>query len=174
MQLQCVKCGCFPQDCENSKSPRKCTNCTLEECCCWHLNKIIKNQDVLIIEDSRSATKFIEECLKTLGCNKVHTCANGSSGIKKFQELVSSKNIPLVFLDFYLPDKSAVSVFEQLIKTHPRTRIIVETVAGKDVEGIEHLIQQGAYYYLQKPLSFESLQDVMKSFAKEQLFLKRK
>jgi len=71
-------------------------------------------------------------------------------------------------LDYYLPDMDAVSVFEELIEAQPKTRIIIETVAGKDEDGINYLIEHGAYHYLQKPFSFENLKEMMNIFEKEQ------
>ena len=35
MHIKCADCGCSPEDCNISNSPNECTNCTLEECCCW-------------------------------------------------------------------------------------------------------------------------------------------
>ena len=35
IQIQCADCGCLPAECRESKSPKKCPNCTWDECCCW-------------------------------------------------------------------------------------------------------------------------------------------
>ena len=83
-------------------------------------------------------------------------------------ELSNSDKLPLVFLDYYLPDIDAISVFDQIHEIQPETKIIIETVAGKNEEGIQYLTQHGAYHYLQKPFSFESLKEVMETFEKEQ------
>jgi len=75
--------------------------------------------------------------------------------------------LPLVFLDYYLPDMDAVPLFEELIKAQPKTKVIINSVAGKDEAGINYLIQHGAYRYLQKPLSFENIKEMMDEFEKE-------
>ena len=124
-------------------------------------------KDILIIEDSEATANLISDYLKKLNYKEIHTCKDGKVGIKKFLELSSSNRLPLVFLDYYLPDMDAVSVFEELIETQPKTRIIIETVAGKDEDGIKYLIEHGAYHYLQKPFSFENLKEVMETFEKE-------
>ena len=89
-------------------------------------------------------------------------------------ELSGSKRLPLVFLDYYLPDIDAISVFDQIQEVKPETRIIIATVAEKEEAGIVHLTQHGAYHYLQKPLNFEKLKEVMNTFEKEQAILTQK
>ena len=127
-----------------------------------------ENQDILIIEDSEPTAGLLSDYLKTLNYKEIHTCKDGKTGIEKFFELSSSNRLPLVFLDYYLPDMDAGSVFEVLIKAQPKTRIIIDTVGGKDDYGIDYLIQQGAYHFLQKPFSFEKLKEMMNKFEREQ------
>ena len=130
--------------------------------------------DILIIEDSIATIKLLGDYLEKLGYQNIHTCKDGKTGIKKFMELSGSKRLPLVFLDYYLPDIDAISVFDQIQEVKPETKIIIETVAGKNEEGIQYLTQHGAYHYLQKPFSFESLKEVMETFEKEQAVLTQK
>jgi len=126
--------------------------------------KNIYEKDILIIEDSVASTKILDYFLKKLGYQNIHACKDGKTGINKFFELSSSNSLPLVFLDYYLPDKDAISVFDQILKAQPETKIIIATVAEKDEEGIIYLTQHGAYHYLQKPFSFESIESVMNTF----------
>ncbi len=183
-----------------------------------------ENMDVLIIEDSVATASLLSDYLKQLNYKGIHTCKDGEAGIKKFFELSSSNRLPLVFLDYYLPDMDAVSVFEELIKaqpetkiiiatvagkgeagikkffelsssnrsplvfldyylpdmdavtvfeelmeSQPKTRIILETVGGKYDDGINYLIQQGAYHFLQKPFSFANLKETMNKFERERV-----
>ncbi len=123
--------------------------------------------DVLIIEDSIATANLLSDFLKTLNYKEVHTCYDGKSGLMKFLELSSSNRLPLVFLDYYLPDMDTVALFEELIKAQPKTKVIINSVAGKDEAGINYLIQHGAYQYLQKPFSFMNLKEMMDKFEKE-------
>jgi len=127
----------------------------------------VDDMDVLIIEDSEATASLISDYLKQLNYKKIHTCKDGKAGIKKFLELSTSNRLTLVFLDYYLPDIHAISVFEELIKAQPKTRIIIDTVAGKGEDGVNYLIEHGACHYLQKPFSFEELEEVMNTFEKE-------
>ena len=36
-QIRCTECGCTPEDCKKSVSPRDCKNCGIDYCCCWSL-----------------------------------------------------------------------------------------------------------------------------------------
>ena len=134
----------------------------------------VDDMDVLIIEDSKATAGVISDYLKQLNYKEIHTCKDGKAGIKKFLELSSSNRSPLVFLDYYLPDMDAISVFEELTETQPRARIIIETVGGKYDDGINYLIQQGAYNFLQKPFSFEDLKEMMNKFENERVMLTQK
>jgi len=130
--------------------------------------------DILIIEDSAAAAIFLDQLLRKLGYQNIYTCKDGKTGIKKFMELSGSRRSPLVFLDYYLPDIDAISVFDQIQEVKPETKIIIATVAEKKEAGITYLTQHGAYHYLHKPLNFEKLKEVMNTFEKEQTILTQK
>jgi len=132
------------------------------------------DMDVLIIEDSKATAGVISDYLRQLDYQRIHICNDGEGGINKFFELSSSNRSPLVFLDYYLPDMDAVTVFEELIKAQPKTRIIVETVGGKYDDGINYLIQHGAYHFLSKPFSFDDLKQTMSKFETEQVLFAQK
>jgi len=129
---------------------------------------------VLIIEDSEATAGVMSDYLKKLNYKEIHTCKDGKSGIKKFLELSSSNRLPLVFLDYYLPDMNAVAVFEELTKVQPKIRIIINSVAGKGEAGIKYLIQHEACHYLPKPFSFENLKEMMNTFENEQVIFAQK
>ena len=128
-----------------------------------------EKQDILIIEDSEPTALLLSDYLKLLNYKEIHICKDGKTGINKFLELSNSNRLPLVFLDYYLPDMEMVSVFKELIMIQPKTRIIIDTVGEKDEDGINYLIQQGAYHFLQKPFSFENLKETMNKFEREQV-----
>jgi len=118
-------------------------------------------QDILIIEDSVAAAKLLGIFLKECGYQKIHYCENGTSGIQKFQELVESGIVPFVFLDYHLPDITALIVLKQILKIHPGTEVIVETIEHQNQRGIKSLFKLGAHYYFPKPYKFEKLKEIM-------------
>ena len=123
----------------------------------------VDDMAVLIIEDSEATASLLSDYLKQLNYKEIHTCKDGKSGLMKFLDLSSSNRLPLVFLDYFLPDMDAVALFEELIKAQPKTKVIINSVAGKEESGVSYLIEHGAYHYLQKPFSFEKLEEVMQS-----------
>ncbi|MFM8659129.1 MAG: response regulator [Candidatus Nitrosotenuis sp.] len=64
----------------------------------------IEQREVLVIEDSQAVGILLKEFLHKLGFEKIRHCQNGKTGIESFKELVDSGNIPIVFLDYNLPD----------------------------------------------------------------------
>jgi len=123
--------------------------------------KIFHTQDILIIEDSVAAAKLLGIFLKELGYQKIHYCENGTSGIRKFQELIKSHNVPFVFLDYHLPDITALIVLKQILKIRPSTNVIVETIEHQNKMRIQQLFKLGARYYFPKPYEFEKLREIM-------------
>ena len=129
---------------------------------------------MLIIEDSPASATYLDDLLRKLGYQNIHICNDGKTGIKKFKELSDLKRLPLVFLDYYLPDIDAVSVFVQIQKIKTEAKIIIITVAEKEEDGIVYLTSHGAYHYLQKPLNIEEFKEVMETFEKKQAILSQK
>jgi len=129
---------------------------------------------MLIIEDSPASATYLDELLRKLGYQNIHICYDGKTGIKKFTELSDLKRLPLVFLDYYLPDMDAVSVFVKIQKIKTEAKIIIVTVEEKAEDGIAYMTSHGAYHYLQKPLNIEEFEEVMETFEKEQAILEQK
>ena len=124
-------------------------------------------KDILIIEDSYAAAKKLEGFLRKLGYQNIHTCYDGKQGMKKFLELSESNRLPIVFLDYYLPDIHADMVFDHILEIKPETRIIIATAAGKEEDGIQYLSRHGAYHYLQKPISFKNMESMINTIEEE-------
>jgi len=125
------------------------------------VEKNFHTQNILIIEDSVASAKLLGIFLKELDYQKIHYCETGTSGIQKFQELIKSHNVPFVFLDYHLPDITALIVLKQILKIHPSTDVIVETIEHQNKSGIQKLFKLGARYYFPKPYKFEKLREIM-------------
>jgi len=64
----------------------------------------------------------------------------------------------------------ARSILTQMLEIRPDVKVILETATEKDDAGIKELIQLGVYQYLEKPIRFESLKDIVETIEKEQSF----
>jgi response regulator of citrate/malate metabolism len=126
--------------------------------------------DVLIVEDSPAIGMLLKSYLEKLGYAQIHTCDTGTAAITTFNDLVSQNKQPIVLLDFMLPDMDARSVLTQMLEVQPNARVILETATEKDDEGVKELIRLGVYQYLEKPIRFESLKNIIDTIEKEQSF----
>ncbi|HXG74901.1 MAG TPA: response regulator [Candidatus Nitrosotenuis sp.] len=128
----------------------------------------IEEKDVLVIEDSPAVGIILKEFLGKLGLKKIHYCQNGKTGIDTFKELVASGNLPLVFLDYNLPDMTAYSIMTQMLSIRPDVKVIIETARDKTEDSIKDVIAQGAYQYLGKPIRLERLKEIIETLKAEE------
>lgn len=128
----------------------------------------IEDKDVLIIEDSPAVGILLKEFLNKLGLKKIHHCQNGKTGIESFKELVESNKVPLVFLDYNLPDMTGYSIMTQMLTIRPDVKIIIETAREKTEDSIKDVIAQGAYQYLPKPIRLENIKEIIETLKMEE------
>lgn len=130
-------------------------------------------RDIIIIEDSLTVATLLRDFLNKLGYPNIHTCENGASGIRVFEDIVQAGKMPLVFLDYSLPDMKGDEVMEKILSISPDTKIILETASEKDEEEIKDAIRHGIYDYLGKPIRFENVKNIMDTFEKEYAILQQ-
>lgn len=128
----------------------------------------LEERDVLIIEDSPAVGILLKEFLGKLGLKKIHYCQNGKTGIESFQEIIESGKIPLVFLDYNLPDMTGYSILSQMMSIRPDVKVIIETAREKTEDQIKDVIAQGAYQYLGKPIRLEKLREIIDTLKVEE------
>ncbi|MGQ0605497.1 MAG: response regulator [Candidatus Nitrosotenuis sp.] len=128
----------------------------------------IEEKDVLIIEDSPAIGILLKEFLNKLGMKKIHHCQNGKTGIESFRELVESNKVPLVFLDYNLPDMTGYSIMTQLLTLRPDVKVVIETAREKNEDLIKDVIAQGAYQYLSKPIRLEKIKEIIDTLKTEE------
>jgi len=126
------------------------------------------DRDVLIIEDSPAVGILLKEFLTKLGLKNIHHCQNGKTGLSFFKDMVGSGKVPLVFLDYNLPDMTAYSIMSQLLELRPDVKVIIETARDKTEESIKDVIAQGAYQYLGKPIRLEKLKEIIDTLRVEE------
>ncbi|MDE1725650.1 MAG: response regulator [Thaumarchaeota archaeon] len=127
-----------------------------------------KKNSILIIEDSLAISMLIHEFLKKLDYHDVHTCNTGKAGIQSFSDLVNKGIVPVVFLDYHLPDMTANEIMSNILSIRPDTRIIIETADAKNEEQIKAALRDGAYQYVEKPIRYENLKNVIKTLEEEE------
>lgn len=128
----------------------------------------LEEKEVLIIEDSPAVGILLMEFLTKLGFKKIRRCQNGKTGIEAFKEIIESGMVPLVFLDYNLPDMNAFSIMSQLLNIRPDVKVIIETAREKTEESIKDVIAQGAYQYLAKPIRLEKIKEIVETLKIEE------
>lgn len=124
-------------------------------------------KDILLIEDSPAISLLLREFLEKLDYKKVHSASTGKEGITMFQNLTNNGIIPIVLLDYTLPDTNANEVITQLFNIRPDVKIVIETAENKEEQVIKEAIRRGVYLYLQKPIRFDNMKDVMRIIEEE-------
>ena len=128
---------------------------------------------ILIIEDSVATTILLKNYLSNMGYQEIHTCQDGKTGIHTFKDLVKAGTDPIVLLDFVLPDMDAKSIMTQLLEVKPDVKVILSTATEKTDEGVTELIRRGLYQYMEKPIRFEKLKQILDTLDEERKYFEK-
>ena len=121
-------------------------------------------QKILIVDDEALLRNFLHETLKRKGFS-IATADNGQKAIDMLQE----ETFDLIITDMKMPEKNGMDVL-RFVKAHnPETMVIMMTAHGSIETAIE-AIKEGAFHYIIKPFSPESIETLVEK-AKEQHFL---
>ena len=122
---------------------------------------------VLIIEDSSAVVMIVQEFLSSLGYYNIERASTAKEGMNMFENLPKSKDMPIVFLDYNLPDFNGNTVLSQITTRRPGTKVIIITGLDRTDEAIKEVISKGAYVYLQKPIRLADLKNTMQIIEEE-------
>src|SRR5207302_4247288 len=85
-----------------------------------------QKKNILIIEDSLAVATLIQDFLKKLSYNDIEICTSGRTRIHVFGDLVNSNKMPVIILDYSLPDMNANDIMSELLKIYHNDKIIIE------------------------------------------------
>jgi len=103
--------------------------------------------NVLIIDDDKSMSLMLVDLV-----NSISHKASCSHTLKDGLKLAKGGDFDVIFLDVKMPDGNGLDLLAQLRKLENAPEVIIITGAG-DPDGAEIAIKNGAWDYLQKPLS---------------------
>ncbi len=103
--------------------------------------------DVLIIDDDQSLCNMMVELVKNLGHQGYY-----STSLHDGVNMAVNGNFDVVVLDVQMPDGNGLEVLPQIKDAPSSPEVIILTGAGTE-DGAELAIKNGAWDYLQKPLS---------------------
>lgn len=106
---------------------------------------------ILIIDDEAIMRSFLAEALKRRGIEAV-VAENGDKGLKILRE----QSFDMVITDMKMSGMTGMDVLKKVKELAPATLVIVVTAFGT-VENAVEAMKAGAFHYLTKPFSAESL-----------------
>ncbi|ADI38920.1 acetoacetate metabolism regulatory protein AtoC [Waddlia chondrophila 2032/99] len=117
-------------------------------------------EKILVIDDEEIIRTFIAETLSREGF-EVSTAENGKKGIGQFKDC----SYDLVFTDMKMPDLTGIEVLTKIKEVSPQTPVVVITAYGS-IENAVEAMRYGAFNYLIKPFSPDTIEAVVEK-AKE-------
>ncbi|HJT67131.1 MAG TPA: sigma-54 dependent transcriptional regulator [Pyrinomonadaceae bacterium] len=106
---------------------------------------------ILAVDDENTITIALELLLRDHGY-EVSTASNAAEA----EALLARRWFDLVFLDLRLPDSDGIALLEHIKRLAPETEVVIMTANGSLDVTIE-AIKRGAFYYLEKPFTFEQI-----------------
>ncbi len=108
-------------------------------------------EKVLIVDDEMLMRNFLVETLKRKGIEAVQA-ENGEKALKLIQE----QSFDMVITDLKMPGITGMDVLKKIKELSPRTFVMIITAFGT-IENAVEAMKAGAFHYLIKPFSPESL-----------------
>jgi DNA-binding NtrC family response regulator len=111
---------------------------------------------ILIIDDEAIVRISCKKCLLPEGYD-VDSAENGIEGLR----LVESNAYDLILTDLKMPDMDGIEFLAKIKETHPNARVIMIT-GYSTTEHAEQAMRSGAYNYIEKPFTPETLVKAVK------------
>lgn len=123
---------------------------------------------ILIVEDELASRKFLTHVMGKYG--DCHVALDGAEAVSKFKQAVSKDEpFDLVCMDIMMPRMDGQEALKMLrevervngIKPKDEVKVIMTTALGDPKNVVEAYYKGGATAYLPKPISLESVEEVM-------------
>jgi putative nucleotidyltransferase with HDIG domain len=111
---------------------------------------------ILVVDDEEYICEVIKEMLLNEGCQIDTICDP-----QKALDFIKAHHVDLVLTDLIMGKKSGVDVLNQTMRFHPDGIVILMT-GHPTVENAVTVLKSGAYDYLVKPFSMDTLRAVIK------------
>jgi len=111
---------------------------------------------ILLADDDHEMRYALRETLTRCGYN-VETASGGREALEKF----TTKRFDIVITDIRMGEPDGIYVLKEVKKRSPNTPVVLVTAYGTIDNAVEAM-KLGAFDYLMKPFSIETLEDVVK------------
>ena len=101
---------------------------------------------VLIVDDSATMRKIIEQILKSEMYDICGEASDGDEALERYKEL----NPDIITLDIHMPKVSGLQTLSEILKFDPKAKVIMLTSEGQK-ETVMEAVKMGAKNYIIKP-----------------------
>src|SRR5512136_1817966 len=113
-------------------------------------------EELLIVDDEPQMLIAINETLRRIGYS-VTTAGSGMEALCRLKE----KYYQLVITDMRMPEVGGIDLLRKVKHLAPQTPVILLTAYGT-IQNAVDAMREGAYDYLLKPFSSESLENIVR------------
>jgi DNA-binding NtrC family response regulator len=113
-------------------------------------------EELLVVDDEPQMLIAINETLRRSGYN-ITTAGSGIEALRRLKE----KYYRLVITDLRMPEVSGLDLLRKVKNLAPQTPVILLTAYGT-IDNAVDAMRDGAFDYLQKPFSSESLENIVR------------
>ena len=117
------------------------------------------NYAVLVVDDDRLVNEFLVETLRRAG----YDCTAAHSGEEALARL-NERDFDIVVTDLKMPGMDGLALLAQVKKASPQTIVIMMTAYGT-IDTAVKAIKNGAYDFLLKPVSPETVEHIIRRVA---------
>lgn len=118
------------------------------------------NLKTLIVDDEVELRKSVVSVLKNTPLNVQFNIDEASNG-KEALEKVKNQFYDLILMDVRMPEMNGLDALREIKEHDPRTFVVIMT-AHSNLNDAVAAIKDGAYDYLEKPVSADKLTDIVK------------
>jgi DNA-binding NtrC family response regulator len=111
----------------------------------------VKRPKILVIDDEKIVRISCKKCLMPEGYD-VDIAGNGLEGL----QLTGANQYDLILTDLKMPDLDGMEFLTKIRDTQPEAKVIMIT-GYSTVEHAEEAMKRGAYYYIEKPFTPDTL-----------------
>jgi two-component system, NtrC family, response regulator AtoC len=114
----------------------------------------------LIVDDENELRKSVSSILKNMNLNVQFEIEEASNG-KEALEKAKSSSYDLILMDVRMPEMNGLEALKEIKEHDPRTFVVIMT-AHSNLNDAVIAIKEGAYDYVEKPVSPDKLADIVK------------
>ncbi len=118
----------------------------------------LKKAGILIVEDDKSVSQFLQRALKRFGYNNLQAVDNAEDAL----QIIGSGKIALALVDLRMPGKGGLWLLKRLSQMPVDTSVVVVS-ASHEFEDAIAALNRGAERYIEKPVRTDELKHTVEN-----------